>query len=90
MRDFHQVVAELRFNRSLNFADRSAENDFIEFLNHLSRPERTQGSALRTRRTAGMSCRQFRKIRSVRQSVFQIRAVRLPLILKYVVLLPVP
>ena len=37
--DFDQVVAKCRLDRAQHFVQVAAENDFVEFLNHLPRTE---------------------------------------------------
>lgn len=52
--DFNEMKPELGFDRALRFTDGSAENDFIEFFNHLAGAKRTECTALLAGRAGRM------------------------------------
>ena len=52
--DFDQVIAKLSLYRALHDIDGSAENDLVEFTDHLARTERAQIAAVAAGRAAGM------------------------------------
>ena len=51
---FQQVIAELRLHRALHDIQRRAEHHGVEFLDHLTRTERTQIAALAAGRARGV------------------------------------
>ena len=69
--DFKQVVAKLGFHGTLYFIDRSAEYHFVKGLDHLTRAEAAQLSALLAGRALRVCLGESGKIGAIGDLIFQ-------------------